>query len=489
MANQNVPNKMVFMPTWLSLPSTWDASVSDVEMLQGILYNVNCIIQYLNDLQLNYESYTDNAINALRSEITQKYDAAIADLKQYYDNAIDALYAYIDTQDIKYWSLTLQEISRIDTRINNLQNYVDTNFADIRANHTNDINNVYKFIESTRQEIMAFIELNNQTLKEWVENTYEDILDKVDEINEDGFRVLNPTTGEKDRIENTILDVYNALRIWGITASEFDLWFIDYNHNGNDFRYLNMSALDFDTKAWWIMYQNIDDKIISPVTGEFQTIPRSIEEVSTNAVIASPTTGNLSAQMWDALEFDQQDYEVNYVLSAYQYDFSSIHMFDNTAIEILSKTKNGYIRNYSFEIENNGGFNFDVETNQIHLSDILSLNIIALNPDTITSIGNIQIKYTLENNYVSQINITTETEPEDTNLDSIFISLILANQPIKPVNISGTYPPKPVPMGGVNSTQWDNYFDNNDGNDFKILDMSAYTYDTNSIQYMVKEEK
>lgn len=482
--NTQIPNKLVFMPTWISLPSTWDESVSETEMLQGILYNVNCIIQYLEDLQTNYEEYTNNAINSLRNELTLKYDQIIADLRQHYDIALEQLKTYVDTQDIYYWNLTIREVNRLDTRINQLQTYVDNNFNEIRSTHENDVNAIYKFIESTRQDIMNFIELNNQALMEWVNNTYQDILDQVDEINEDGFRIYNPTTGEKDKVENTVNDVYDALRVFAVTAQEYDDWLEKYDHNGNDLKWLNMSALEFDTKSWWIMYGNIDDKIISPVTGLENTVQSTIEEVSTNNVITSPTTGNLTCEMWDSLEFDQNDYEVNYIMSAYDHDFKATHIFDNLSISTLLETQNGYIRSYSIGIEkNDNSFVLEIDNSTLHRADIVTIDIVSVLPVTITSYYVSSIEYSLESNIVKAITFNIVT-PEGEDLEEIYINLVLKNQPTIPLDISNTNPPKPVPLGNITANEWDNYFVDHNGDDFKSLNMSAYDYDTNSILYI-----
>lgn len=486
--NVKVPNKMVFMPTWISLPSEWDASVSDVEMLQGMLYNINCIIQYLEDLQLNYESYTNNAINSLRTELVTKYDNIIADLRTHYDKAVNDLKTYVDTQDMFYWNLTLEEVGRIDRRIDSLITYVNENFLDIRNQHNSDISNIYKYIETTRSEIMNFIELNNQSIMKWVEDSYQSILDEVDIVNEDGFKILNPTTGEKDRVEKTVSDVYDALRVFAITCDEWDNWFLNYGHDGNDFKHLNMSALEFDTRSWIVMYGNQTEDITSPVTGETVSINEAIEQVSTNSVITSPTTGNLSAEMWDSLEFDQNDYEVNYVMSAYEHDFKAAQLFDNDAIKTIGERAEGYTREYTIEMTVKNATDFYYITfneNVLHRTDLGLVELVGVlpqNEDTGTYAID-QLRYQNDGNYLKRLYI--KILGPDT--DSIYIRMTLYNQPIIPLNISDTNPPKPVPLGGVTCTQWDDYFTDNNGNNFNALDMSAYDFDTNSIKFMVKE--
>lgn len=485
--DNNIPNKQVFMPTWISLPSEWDESVSQVEMLQQMLYNINCIIQYLEDLQTNYQGYTDNAIDNLRVELTTKYDAIIADLKEYHDSAVKTLYAYIDTQDTNYWIITLEQVTRIDKRIDDLIVYVNSNFDEIRENHSNDINNIYKFIEATRKELMTFIELNNQSIMEWVEKTYQEILDKVDEVNEDGFRILNPTTGYKDKVENTVLDVYDALRVFAVTAQQWDEWFIKLNHTGQDFKFLNMSALEFDTRSWLVMYGFGYDNIISPVTGLSTSIQNAVEEVSTNSVATTPLTGNIDCEKWDNLALDQNDYEVNYTMSAYEHDFKSAHIFDNQQIITTGQSKDGYTREYYFGITpENQTVSIILDGETIVKKQINSVDIVSILPATLTGYKIDAINYELDNSNVTKITISLSTEPEDIEVEEVYIKMVLTSQPLIPLNISNTNPPKPVPLGNITAEQWDNYFAEHDGNEFKALNMSAYEYDTNSIFYVIE---
>lgn len=485
MSDNSIPNKQVFMPTWLSLPSTWDASVSEVEMLQGMLYNINCIVQFLEDLQVNYEGYTDTAINGLRAELTAKYDTIIAELKQYHDNAVTALYQYIDTQDTKYWLDTLAQVTRLDKRIDELITYVNSNLQEIRDTHLNDVNTIYKFIESTRQELITFIELNNQSIMEWVKASYQDILDKVDEVNEDGFRIMNPTTGQKDKVEKTVNDVYDALRVFAVTAQEWDNWFIRNDHDGNNFKFLDMSALECDTRSWIVMYGFGYDNIISPATGLYTNVQNALEEVSTNSVVVTPMTGNLTSEQWDELGFDQNDYEVNYPLSAYDHDFKSVHMFDNTQIKTIHEN-GGYTREYTIGIpkDENEQFILSFDGENIHRSQLQGVDIVSILPDTITSYYIERLNYSMNSNILESLLIVLNTTPQDILVDEIYLRLIVSDQSLIPINISNTNPPKPVPLGNITAEQWDTYFTGHDGNDFKALNMSAYEYDTNSIFYV-----
>lgn len=111
------PKKVCNPPSWLSLPSAWDWSISFEENLGKILYNVNVIVQYLEDLQTNYEEYTDKAIDALRVELT----AVIDQLRDYHDRTLAELRTYVDQQDTFYWNEHLKDVVRIEGMITDLR--------------------------------------------------------------------------------------------------------------------------------------------------------------------------------------------------------------------------------------------------------------------------------------------------------------------------------------------------------------------------------
>lgn len=72
-----LPKKAILNPNYLSLPSEWDSSVSQIEMLQRLLWNVNQVINVLtlyaenmDELQAEYEDIFSK-YNSLRDELIE----------------------------------------------------------------------------------------------------------------------------------------------------------------------------------------------------------------------------------------------------------------------------------------------------------------------------------------------------------------------------------------------------------------------------------
>lgn len=339
--NGKLPEQIVNPPSWLSLPSAWDWSLSYAENLRKLVYNVNVIIQYLQDLQTNYEEYTDNAIANLKEYV----DAADQALHDYADSLNAAMKAYVDSQDLLYWEKHTQDITRLQNNIDALRSYCDENFEDIRTKHAQDIAQLRGALQSQYEQLTAYTDRQIDVLQAWTSEQLDQIRLEVDEINEDGFRIDNPTTGERDRVGNTVNDVYNALRVHAITCEEFDAWFTFYDNNCDSFRNLFISAIDFDTRAHLLMYAQYDEQVNSPATGMMVSHAQALEEIMSFS----------SEQALDCTDRDGLDLTCATIFaknwSAFQWDTRSVGYF-NSSSQMIFKTFIGFIRilkNYSWE--------------------------------------------------------------------------------------------------------------------------------------------
>lgn len=331
------PKKVCNPPSWLSLPSAWDWSISFEENLGKILYNVNVIVQYLEDLQTNYEEYTDKAIDALRVELT----AVIDQLRDYHDRTLAELRTYVDQQDTFYWNEHLKDVVRIEGMITDLRTYVDTNFKDIRDKHANDVVKIYADMDVMKQNLTAYVDSSIERTRAWVQEELDKLRLEVDEINEDGFRIDNPTTGLRDHVGNTVTDVWNALRVHAITAAQFDEWFEAFGNVGSDFQKLYMTAITFDVQAYRIMYEKYKHRIYNPMTGEWGRIQTAVEDVASMDNEMCLT----ASERDNILQFNDADYK-KYNATAYFWDRYSIQIFDTNDIKTLSRTETGFKRKF-----------------------------------------------------------------------------------------------------------------------------------------------
>lgn len=111
-----LPEKAVLNPNYLSLPSAWDSSVSQIEMLQRMLYNVNQIIDVLTVYAKNMDEieseYTDisSKYNDLRDELVAMIDGFETDITEKVDAEIARMEAIFADLDTRYSDLVKQAI-------------------------------------------------------------------------------------------------------------------------------------------------------------------------------------------------------------------------------------------------------------------------------------------------------------------------------------------------------------------------------------------
>lgn len=262
--DKKLPEKLCFNNAYLSLPSEWDASISQLEMMQKIAYNINQIIQFLTDLETNYQNYTDEKVAELKAELLK----TLAE-------TVDSLHKYIDTQDAYYWAEHTKDVKRLENLITELRAYVN----DVKLTHEKDVAQLNGKIDDTKAYLEQYTDFAVERLKEWVEEQLEKLRLEIDEVNEDGFRIFDPTTGYRDRVGNTVNNVYDVLRVRAITCGQFDKWFTAFDKDCNAFKALYIRAGEFDAESYYKMYGIYDKSVNSPGSGDNLSHARALDEV------------------------------------------------------------------------------------------------------------------------------------------------------------------------------------------------------------------
>lgn len=262
--DKKLPEKLCFNNAYLSLPSEWDTSISQLEMMQKIAYNINQIIQFLTDLETNYQNYTDAKVTELKAELLKTLD-----------QTVETLHSYIDTQDAYYWAEHTKDVKRLEALIEELRAYAD----DIKLTHEKDVAQLNGKIDETKAYLEQYTDFAVERLKEWVEEQLEKLRLEIDQVNEDGFRIFDPTSGYRDRVGNTVNNVYDVLRVRAITCGQFDAWFPAFDKDCEDFKALYIRAGAFDAESYCKMYGIFDASVNSPASGDILSHARALDEV------------------------------------------------------------------------------------------------------------------------------------------------------------------------------------------------------------------
>lgn len=256
-----------------ALPSSYDETLSYLELLELLRKKIDDICKYLQDF----------SIENIDKLIEEKFE----ELKNYVDLQDNMLYNYIDNQIKDTKNYTDIEINKLNNQLVNLLNQKVIFLMDY-VNNTNDI-------------------LKNQLLQE-----IQEIKDELDNIIIKGISVFDPTTGQLSNIQEVVYNLYKYLRYYGIKAIEFD----GLGLSCQDFDNKQITARNFDLFSKDILLINFFHYMYSPFNGQITLITDVINQ------LANYHKSGITASKFDDLNLSAETFD-NKNLSAYDFDFNS----------------------------------------------------------------------------------------------------------------------------------------------------------------------
>lgn len=140
------------------------------------------------------------------------------------------------------------------------------------------------------------------------------ILDqKIDDMQFNLPDIMNPVRGFKTSIEQTIDDLYDALRYFALTALQFQ----GANLTAQQLDDLQLTALEWDLYGYQQLYGTNPNECINPLTGERASICSILADL---ALFASERTW--TALIWDGTWDRDADTIDNLDLTAFAFDYS-----------------------------------------------------------------------------------------------------------------------------------------------------------------------
>lgn len=203
------------------VPTVYSNKQSYYECLCYIGFKVNECIEAINQYGDEWKTYVDEQIQDMREYVDGKF----ASEREYTDTQIRAL-------DSKYSNAMSKQKAELTSLINTVENTLNSRIDD-----------VYMNMESMRKELMAYVK--NYV----VDNVY----------------IYDPTTGLNSPIQTAVNNLYNALRYWGITASDFDALKL----TATGFDSIGISAYEFDMNSGMSIGKNNMFYMSSPFNGEW----------------------------------------------------------------------------------------------------------------------------------------------------------------------------------------------------------------------------
>lgn len=265
--------KPLFPLLCCDVPSVYSNKQSYYECLCYIGYKVNECINAINGFTDAYKQYTNEKVEAL---------------KIYVDNLNADIYKHITEVEKNI----RQDMNAKDTELDEKINKVQADLLE-RINTLNIL--IYKLNAETREYIDSEVTKLYEYIKLYVPNN---------------IQVLNPVKGYYTSLNQALSDMYDNLRYYALTCSEFD----SLNLTCTEFDGLFLSCTEFD--LYGAKRFRVDSNLYmhNPFTGEYvfyQDVIYQLAELHFN----NPIT----AKEFDVLSLTVAEFEAK-ALSAYIFD-------------------------------------------------------------------------------------------------------------------------------------------------------------------------
>lgn len=255
------------------VPSVYSNKQSYYECLCYIGYKVNECIDAINGFTDAYKQYTDEKVKAL---------------KEYVDGLNADIYKHITEVEANIRNDMDKRDDELDKKIDNIQKDLIS-----RINTLNIL--VYQ--------------LNTET-REYIDSAIAKLYDYINNFVPSNMQVLNPVKGYYTSLNQALGDMYDNLRYYALTCTEFD----SLNLTCTDFDNLLLNCTDFD--LYGAKRFRVDSNLYmhNPFTGEYafyQDVIYQLAELHFNNPIAT--------NEFDALLLTVSGFEAK-ALSAYTFD-------------------------------------------------------------------------------------------------------------------------------------------------------------------------
>lgn len=267
-------NKICYLPTLGNLPTSYTTSLTFVEQLLQLNNKINEIIDAVNQFS--------------PEEIQKMIDDSIAIFKNYVDNENNKLYNYINLE------------------IENTKSYIDESISNLSFDLINLMNQKIKFLTD-------YIDSKDASLRWEIQLKFNEIEEQIKDITLNGIKIIDPTTGISDSIQNVINHIYDNLRYFAITAGDYDTLELTAEEYDNK----QITAFDYDINAKNILLPDKSNYMYNPFTGDYEKLSDVINYLA-NFHKDSPIT----AKEYDDLNLTAINYD-NKKLTAYDYDFNA----------------------------------------------------------------------------------------------------------------------------------------------------------------------
>lgn len=260
------------------LPLVYDDSLSYYESLCKLVNKMNEIISEMNALN----------INSILDRVDEEIDKQLETINKQMENLTTAVNGVMDNVNNSLELYHEQVLRELSTTTANLTTFVNSQLLTLR-----------KYVDSQDNYILSELRYQIELLK----NSFPDLTTVY---------VKSPYTGKIITIQEAVDELWNNLRVYGLTADEYDrqMW------SAEEYDNFKLTAYQYDYFAKQFIYKNPELYMFSPFTGEYVFY----QEVIKGLVVLHKTNA-LTATEYDTLALTATTYD-NKTITAYTYDWN-----------------------------------------------------------------------------------------------------------------------------------------------------------------------
>lgn len=273
----------------LVLPAVYDDVLSYEEWLAKVVARCNELSDYIAE-----------TIGDIENLIKVNVDAELAGLRNEFNRKIAELRALIDSvsADLEALSGRVDRIdAKVDRNYNTLLAYIDEKITEVKANFNSAI---YDFF--LRNKRYTDDKVNAERIYRRAD--IKALNDRLDSYVREWPLVYCPPIGRYTDVETSIVECWDSLRYFCLTAGEYDA----FQFTCDEFTDLLLTAFEYDVWSGFILRDSIK-QMFDPFTGERANIRDVINHMATLLKYNAKTASEYDAYGFTASEFDASAFD------------------------------------------------------------------------------------------------------------------------------------------------------------------------------------
>lgn len=302
----------------LVLPAVYDDVLSYEEWLSKVIHRVDELEEFIHEQLDDVEALVKEEVDAMSAELRKLINDTFNTINQTINNLearVDALDHKIDDETARIIRYVDAKCAELSERLLALEIEFDAKLYDWFLRNKQYTDNKFNEERIARRADLKLIN------------------DRLDQFSKEFPLVYCPAVGVYETVQEAIVDVWDSLRVFGLTAAEYD----NFEFTAQEYADLLLTAFEYDVYGGYILKERIRE-MFNPFTGERANIRDVIAYMANLLKWNGKTAAEYDGYQFTAGDFDNSDYD------AYPQDTSKY--WTSPAIDLKNKSYKNYMKVY-----------------------------------------------------------------------------------------------------------------------------------------------